>query len=209
MSNTSPRSRRVKRPSCAATPPLPQTILPGLDMRIREPAYEPVVEAHLRGILIDGVSGKQPAMQARWYLLRGYQVYDADSKIPIVLKAGTYDKKRQQTLDYNLYRVTYPKDYKPRTQEPNLRTHPFSLGRWKDVYQDQIGKVDYVTGQHRAAGDKITMRKWPLHANAHETDITKPLRIETASVESLESAELACRDYLANREHLTHHEMLV
>lgn len=170
--------------------------------RIPEPTYEQVTEAQLHGILIDGISGKQPAMQARWYLLRGYQVYDCQSKTPIILKAEGWNEQRQQTTAYSLYRVTYPKNYKPRTREPNLRTNPFSLGRWKDVYQDQIGKVDYVAGQNRQAGDKIITRKWPLHASANETDASKPLRIETAPVESLEPAELACRDYLANREYV-------
>lgn len=197
MPNEHYRSRRSKHWSS-----------PAGDMRsIPEPTYEQVTEEQLHGILVDGVSGKQPAMQARWYLLRGYQVYDARSKVPIILKAERYSPHLQQSLEYNLYRVTYPKDYKLRTREPDLRSNPFSLGRWKDVYQDQINKVDYVAGQNRQAGDKVTTRKWPLHVGAKTTDITKPLRIETAPVEKLEPVELACRDYLANCKNLIHVEV--
>lgn len=176
--------------------------------RIPEPTYERITEGQLHGILIDGVSGMQSAMQARWYLLRGYQVYDAHSKTPIILKAERYNHHLQQSLEYNLYRITYPGDYKLRTREPALRTNPFSLGRWKDVYQDQINKVDYVAGQNRQAGDKVTTRKWPLHNGAKETDISRPIPIEKADIESLEPAELACRDYLANCKHSPCHEML-
>ena len=99
-----------------------------------------------------------------------------------------------------LYTVTYPKGYKPRTREPGYDAEPHDIGRWKDVYRKQIRTVCGAMERLKKNGQKVTPRKWKQHTSPVHTNRYQPLQIELADPEELEPAQLACRDYLANRE---------
>jgi hypothetical protein len=161
-----------------------------------EPHEQFVDDTTLGAIFVSGEAGTQCGLQARWYLLRGYQVYNASTKKPLILRAVGWGADTK----YNTYEVTYLAGYKPRTQEKPHSSTPFSLGNWKDVYTRQIKAIDHLIGELMRFGKQVTVRKWRWELNAIQVDKTQALQLEQKSeLETLESAELTSREYLKNR----------
>jgi hypothetical protein len=163
---------------------------------ISEPLYSPAT--NIRAIAVHGVRGQHPADQAVWYLEHGYHVYDADSRLPLEYRA------RSSTGQKELVTVTHPLGHNVRTRLPQPEPHPFDLGQWPNVYSSQIREVDRVGHQWKdvtqsdRGAPQINIRRWPVSVNPNVTNRNRSLSIETANQETMEPAEVHCRDYLAN-----------